>query len=237
MKKLSANWYIEGLIDFEYKQYVLLAYLAEVQKHFEAQELYPSLSELIFHFKNLQEYKNLKNAIEEQFPSRIAGFDPQKLRLAYEPTVSTENNTLQEIDQIVEYSIPAIRTRIENGKNIYETVESYLTIEPIGLEPLYKNEGYVLTRYLRQSDTDVYYYKIDSFTHNEEKVNGITTKYVTTFQWGIISTYESMKMQLIKQNSALPNPATYLVEAAQTLPKEETLLPITKRKLLRIALA
>ena len=42
MPKLSKDWITEKHIDFEYKKYVLLAYLQEVEKHFEMTSLYPA---------------------------------------------------------------------------------------------------------------------------------------------------------------------------------------------------
>ena len=36
MKSLSETWFAEGRIDFELKKYTLLAYLQEVNKHFDA---------------------------------------------------------------------------------------------------------------------------------------------------------------------------------------------------------
>ena len=36
---------------------------------------------------------------------------------------------------------------IDNGAEIYELIEKQLHIEPVGILPLYKNEGYMLLRY------------------------------------------------------------------------------------------
>ena len=53
MATLSKNWITEKLIDFEYKKYLLLAYLQQVSGQFDETRLYPSLSELIEHYKNV----------------------------------------------------------------------------------------------------------------------------------------------------------------------------------------
>lgn len=233
MKKLSANWFLEGLIDHEYKQYILLAYLAEVRRYFEEAKLYPPLSDIIWHIQNLRRYQALKGELSEKFPQKLSGVDWNNLTLRYEKQTE-DGATLQEIDHIIEYAIPALELHLHDGQNIYEEVEKWIKMQPVGLAPLYDREGYVMVRYVRESDTRIYYFKIDSFIHNEERVNGVTTKFYTTMQWSIATTYENMKLDLIRQNRELPNPATYLVETTKSYPLEETLLPITKRKLLRL---
>ena len=57
MKKLEKDWLTSGLIDFEYKKYILLAYLQEVKGNFDSNKLYPHLSDLIFHYQNLLDLK------------------------------------------------------------------------------------------------------------------------------------------------------------------------------------
>ena len=52
MKKLSPDWITEKHIDFEYKKYVLLAYLQEVNMNFEKTHLYPFLADLVDHYRN-----------------------------------------------------------------------------------------------------------------------------------------------------------------------------------------
>lgn len=50
MKQLSETWFAEGRIDFELKKYTLLAYLQEVNSHFNENKLYPQLADIIFHY-------------------------------------------------------------------------------------------------------------------------------------------------------------------------------------------
>jgi hypothetical protein len=47
MADLNKNWLTEKYIDFEYKKYVLLAWLQEVNNNFQDQKLYPFLAQLI----------------------------------------------------------------------------------------------------------------------------------------------------------------------------------------------
>ena len=53
MKNLSENWITEGWVDFEYKKYVLLAYLQHVESQVKEGKLYPPLGELVQHYSKL----------------------------------------------------------------------------------------------------------------------------------------------------------------------------------------
>ena len=66
MKQLSETWFAEGRIDFELKKYTLLAYLQQVNQYFTESKLYPQLSDVIFHYNNLQALKENKKFLQEQ---------------------------------------------------------------------------------------------------------------------------------------------------------------------------
>ena len=73
MPSLSTNWITEKHIDFEYKKYVLLAYLQHVSAHFTENKLYPDLSELITHYRNVLSLKENKQTMFDSF-SRLSVF-------------------------------------------------------------------------------------------------------------------------------------------------------------------
>jgi len=63
MRKLPTNWLTDGLVDFEYKKYLLLAYLKSVEEEFDSKRLYPILSDLILHYQNIMQVKAHKKLI------------------------------------------------------------------------------------------------------------------------------------------------------------------------------
>ena len=79
MEKLSKDWLTQGLVDFEYKKYLLLAYLQTVKKSFSKVELYPFLSDLVFHYRNLVAVKENKALIRDSFPKEISLEEFKKL--------------------------------------------------------------------------------------------------------------------------------------------------------------
>ncbi len=231
MKKLSADWFLEGTLDFEYKKYVLLAYLQHVSREFARERLYPSFSDLIFHYKNLFSFKENKQKLFEQFPRSLSEEEFRKLTLAFNPQLE-DDEQLKEILSIVEYALPAIHRRMKNGKEIYEHIDEQLTIEPVGVLPLYKREGYILLRVNQHRTIKVYEYRIVFFENTEANYHGISFKYLQSFTLSLAQTFESMKLELIRAHTHLPNPATYLLYAVKPFPEEASLLPIAKRKML-----
>ena len=84
MFTLSNNWITEGTIDFEYKKYMLLAYLRDIDACFKDEKLYPPFADLIQHHRNLLHLRNQLNLMEEKFPKAIADVDLQRMQLLFE---------------------------------------------------------------------------------------------------------------------------------------------------------
>jgi len=104
MKSLGINWFIEGYIDFEHKKYVLLDYLQEINNHFDRSRLYPNLTDLIFHYNNLVQFKESKNTLQQAFPQRLTQADIAAVKLTYKKIVE-DDNSLREIEQIIAYAM------------------------------------------------------------------------------------------------------------------------------------
>ena len=84
MKSLGINWFIEGSIDFEYKKYILLDYLQEINRHFDKSKLYPNLSDLVYHYNNLRYFKQNKTMLQQAFPQRLTQADIEAVKLTYQ---------------------------------------------------------------------------------------------------------------------------------------------------------
>src|SRR5437016_2075842 len=117
MQSLSKNWITESHIDFEYKKYVLLAYLQQVSENFEDQRLYPYLSDLIEHYRNILLFKESKRSLLDQFPTQLKGADFESFKLVYEKLVD-DDALMKEIENIVEFSIPQMQAYLKEGKKI-----------------------------------------------------------------------------------------------------------------------
>ena len=232
MKTLSETWFADGYIDFELKKYTLLAYLQEVNKYFGENKLYPQLGDIIFHYNNLVAFRENKKYLQEQFPKKLTMIQMEKLQMLYEQMIE-DDELMQELEEIINYSAGKIKTTITNGTEIYEFVETQLNIFPVGIVPLENTEGYFFLAEGTLRKTRVYQYSLSIFQKQDEKYRSIKTEYIDDWDRNIINTYENIKAELIKRKRDMPNPAVYCIETGLTFPVDETLLPVAKRSLVR----
>lgn len=229
MKALAKNWILESHIDFEYKQYLLLAYLAEVNDEFKENKLYPKLSELIEHYKQLMAIKANKENLISAFPKKIKKIDLKKMQIEYENFVA-KDAIMQEIEHIIDYSMPQFEHYISEGKKIYDFVEKQISIRPVGIEPIHSKDcGYLLLRDGENDKITAYEYQIKLFEQSDMKYRGISVSYIASFEKSITNTMPAIKLDLVNQNKKLPNPATYAIETSHAFPYEESFLPIAQR--------
>ncbi len=232
MQKLSENWLTDGLIDFEYKKYILLAYLQNIKKQFVQHKIYPSLSELVFHYKNLLTIKENKELMYKNFPQRISKADFEKLKISYKKIVE-DGDVMKELEEIVLFAIPKVKKLLSDGKEIYEMIEEKIEISQVGISPLYPDEGYLFVNEYNEKETKIFSYQVTVFESAEEKFRGINTRFLNAIRKGIGETYESLKLSLIRKNKFLPNPATFLININIECPFNETAFPIAKRAFVR----
>jgi hypothetical protein len=232
MNTLPLNWLTEGLLDFEYKKYILLAYLKAVRTEFGENRLYPVFSDLIMHYRNLLQVKEHKQLVYEQFPKRISKADFEKLELIYEKIIE-DDETMQQIEEIIQFAAPLFGETLEEGKELYNYIERHIEISPVGITPIYYNEGYLFLDAYPGKETQVYVYRITVFKNRYEQYRGIHTAHVQTVRRGLSTTPEHLKTQLIKERQELPNPATFVVVSKLPVPLEHSLLPIAKRSLVK----
>ena len=229
---LSDTWFMEGYIDYELQKYRLLAYLQDVKKHFSATRLYPQLAEIIAHYNNLLSYRANKQHLQDAFPRRISQIHTERMELVYEQLMA-DDSVMQELEEIISFAIGGMRETITEGAGIYELIEKKMIIEPVGIVPLYKNEGYALMHYTGEKDVNVYHYTVSIFDNKDARYRALRMQFIDTRTKTYATTWEQMKIEIVRDIRTLPNPAVYVVEFPLHIPFYETLLPITKRALVR----
>ncbi len=232
MDKLENNWLTEGLIDFEYKKYLLLAYLKNIRQNFRVNKLYPFLSDLINHYQHLKRLQKDKLDLSNLFPVaiNIEEFMAQKLR--FERLIK-DDGISQELEDIMVFSIDKMLDTMKAGKEIYEIVEGSLEITPIGLTSIYQNEGYMFIDRNDKRPIHIYSYRISVFESPEDKYRAIHTTLIDRMSKSITTTYDQMRLKLVERNEDLSNPVTLLINSKFTYPLKETVLPVAKRLLVR----
>lgn len=229
MGTLSENWITEHLMDFEYKKYLLLAYLKQVKEHFNEQKLYPDFAELIAHYKNLVRLKNNASSLENNFKKNLKGIDYENLKLMYEDSI--DNELLDELKQIIAFSEPLMANELNKGKTIFDFAEQHILTDHIGILPIYKNEGYFVLYPFQSTQIIVYNYSFSKINLLQQEVYGLNTTYFSTYTISLAKPVDKVKHEIIEANPHLPNPAVYLFKAKAPLPNDETFLPIAKRLL------
>lgn len=232
MKSLPKNWITEGLIDFEYKKYQLLAYLQETNSQFRNVKIYPALSDLIDHHRVLMELYSGKLELHKLFPKNLESIDIQRAKLNYSISINS-GEVMEEVSKITTFALSKFSDQIEQGKTIYDYVEDQLEFDPVGILPIYNKEGYILLSQERSSDIHAFRYKADLLQYAGEKFRSISIWLIGVFRRSLFTTLEKIKLQLIKEIRELPNPATFRLHSKQSFPIEETLIPIGKRLLLK----
>lgn len=232
MNQLSANWITEKHIDFEYKKYMLLAYLQHVSENFTENKLYPSLAELVTHYRSVVALRENKKTLFDSFPQRMNAADFSSFKILYEKILQ-DDELMRQIEEIITFSIPEFEKQIAEGKKIYDFIETKIEIFPVGIVPLRINEGFIFLSTKQNRETRIYEYQITLFENPDEKYRGIFTQYLCSYEKTLSNTFEYIKTDLINFHKKLPNPAAYVVETELHIPLEETFLPLAKRALMR----
>jgi hypothetical protein len=232
MEKLKENWLTEGLLDFEYKRYILLAYLKHVRLSFARTELYPFLSELVAHYSNLKALRESKSLLAESFPKELNRENLQNLEMTYRSLIE-DDAVMKELASIIDFALPEFKSSLDEGAQIYDYVESNCEISPVGLTSLYDSEGYLFISQPPERETDVYRYQVTIFEQIPEVSRGLHMTYVRTTQRTLANSYENIKLDLIREFSGLPNPGAYVIISKLKFPYAQTLVPIAKRLLIK----
>ncbi len=230
MKTLSNDWITEGLIDAEYKSYVLMAYLTTVGKEFKEQKLFPGFSDLVQHYQNLLSVKTGRDQLKKAFPKELDRADWENFQLEFKDKTN-EDEFMMEMDRIIDYSIPVMQSHLEDGKSLYQFVEQHLNISPVGLASLSSDEGFFFLLAPPKKTTRIYFYQSAMMHMPDGQYRAIHVNYVDEVSLGFTSTLESIKLDLLRTYKKPTVPATYVIESEILVPWNESLLPVAKRSL------
>ena len=232
MDSLKHDWLTEGLVDYEYKKYILQAYLQDVRSRFNQSELYPFMTDLIFHYRNLIKVREDKQLMYDSFPETLTKADFNKLRLTYNKIVN-DDEVMKQIEEIIAFAIPEMKGMLDEGKELFEFVEDNIELKLVGVSPIYSDEGYLFINQDASSDVSIFRYQMTFFEHAEEKYRSMSTEFLMNEMRSISKTFENIKVDLTRKFAELPNSATYLACSKLKFPLNETVLPVAKRMLVR----
>ncbi len=231
-ERLTLNTFTTASSDPEGCQYRILACLKSYYEDFAASRLYPSLSDLIDLLSNLQQIIQNKNELESRFPQSVIGIDLEKKKLLLERDADLSAD-VQRLTEMIEWAIPLLHKAIREGTEIYEFVDEQVGLREVGILPIQLDEGYAIIPDNRGSSLRVVRYELSLFEQDDEKFRAIRTKLIKTIPQGEIrSEAGSIKIEIIREHPELPNPATFEFHTDLAFPFVETILPVSKRKLM-----
>ena len=232
MNMLDQNWVTDSPLDFEYKKYLLLAYLQQCKSHFDETKLYPPLGHLMQHYRNLHELKSNIDQMQAAFPKELSGLDLKNLTLHFENSIKSDEQFLT-ITELMDFAIPTMKSTLEDGQQLFDLVEKNIELAPVGIMPVYNHDGYVFIHENHTEDVHIYQYHYSIIHAADEKYRSLSMNYLYRETRSISNSIENIKLKLIRLYKDLPQPATFLCQSKLYFPLIETLVPVTRRLMMK----
>lgn len=219
--------------DFETSQYKILAGLKSISEDFQQNKIYPHLSHLIELHNTLSGILKRLQDLRNEFPKRIKKIDFVNQEIEHE-VVFVPGADLAQVEELIEWALPYIKAKIEEGKTIYEFVNDEIKLEEVGIVPNYTDEGYLFVPDNEESKLLLFQYEVTVFESSNDTYRSLKTAFLKAMEQGLAKlSPNSIKLDLINENKKLPNPATFAFSTDLSFPFRETIFPVTKRKLLK----
>lgn len=220
--------------DLEKRQYIILAELKKISEQFQFYNIYPHLSRLIELRRVLKEIIARIYDLRSKFPKQISKIDWVNRTIEHE-VIFTSGTDISTVEDLIEWALPRIENVVEEGVAIYEFVESELTVEQVGILPNYKDEGYLFVPDNQKKSLNLFRFEVSIFQSTDDQYRVIKTQFLKYLNQDRIKLSPgSVKLDLIREESELPNPATYAFNTDLDFPFETTIFPVAKRRLMHI---
>ncbi len=232
--KLSLQLFTKVQDDFEKRQYIILNELKKISTEFQYYKIYPHLSELIEIRKTLKDIISRLTDLKSKFPKRIGKIDWVNRTIEHE-VVFVDGTDLTAVVDLINWALPAIDKVINEGVAIHEFVEKDLAVEHVGILPAYKNEGYFFVPDNECRKLNLFRFELSLFHSSDDEYRSLKTRLLKSMEQGRAHySPGSIKLKLIEEEKELPNPATYAFNTRLDFSFQQTILPIAKRKLMRV---
>lgn len=225
-------WMTQGLLDPEYKEYILLAWLQQVKADLGRTMLYPSLAHVIRHHRELTRLRAELERGKEY--GTVTGID--WTRMQFTRTSSSSSQALESyLFELISRALPHLTATMEDGKDLYDLIDDQVEFSPIGVQPLNLSEGYLLVTRGRHGTRHL---KSFRFTKSRIERGGdafleLQLKCLESRRISRLETPEGVKWNLMRNHRDLPQPAVFHAHLEWEVPLDPTLLPIARRRLLR----
>lgn len=225
------GWLTEGLLDAEYKEYILLAWIQRIRAELKQTKLYPSLAEVIRRHRELMKIKSSMD--ESRDKGDVTGIDLHSLQVMRQ---RLHPSSLEEyLRELIERSLPHLSQAMEEGRTLYDLIDRRMEFQPIGVQPLHMGEGYLLVTHGSEAQR-----RLMAFRYTKSRIERggdafleLTLECMESRALNRTESLDDVKWGLIRRHRDLPQPATFHAHMDWMIPLEPTLLPIARRRLLR----
>lgn len=231
--KLTLDLFTQVQSDVEMRQYKVLAILKSMSDDFQRNRIYPHLSHLIGIYRTLNDISNRLKDLRSKFPKRIKKIDFVNQEIEHE-VVFVDGSDVQQVEELIEWALPYIQAKIEEGKTIYEFVHDEIKLEEVGIIPNYIDEGYFFVPDNTDSKLLLFQYEVSIFRSAQDKYRSLKTDFLKALEQGrALISPNAIKLDLMDEFKKMPNPATYSFQTTLDFPFNETIFPVVKRKLMQ----
>jgi succinate dehydrogenase flavin-adding protein (antitoxin of CptAB toxin-antitoxin module) len=228
---MDTDWIFQGIVDAEQKQYILLNYFQKLNKHLENMEVYPMFIELSLHLGNIQTLINQNKILytHKKFLTNDDELLISDLKTKDIPTLSEEE--IVEYHQILSNSQPQLFDYFGFAKSIWSIVYDSISVN------IKKNKNNIKSKngfFYFKTDNDIYVWKYT--IKRVYKTKGQTKTTTKLIYFGphtdlTITDILSNFSKNYKTDDECKFPL-FEIESKNIFPIEETLLPISKRKII-----
>lgn len=219
--------------DQEKKQYLILAELRAIQEHFQNNRIYPHLSRIVHLRRTLLEIQRTFDGFQAGLPKRMSSIDWNNREIRHE-AMFVEDGGLESMQDLIVWAIPHLDRTVHEGITIHDFVEANMKVEHVGVLPNYRSEGYFIIPDNHRGHLNVFVFLMSVYPSADETFRALKTRFLQGQKVkGAIPSLNALKLDLIRKEKELPNPATYFVDTDLDFSFHQTILPVAKRKLMR----
>lgn len=237
MAALDLEMFTSSSADLESAQYRILAATKQAEQEFRHNMLYPRLGDFIELVSVLETIQANREQYRSVLPRRLTGVDFEKKTLLFD-AMPADEVAVERLFELIAWALPSLKALTEEGVAMFDFVAHNLSIDIVGIMPLYRDEGYAFIPDPKAGLSHVIRYEMSLYHDDNDKYRAMKTFEIQTRDMRIVhDAPESVKLELIKEHKDMPNPATYIVDTDLDFPFEETILPVAKRKLMRVLIS